>query len=287
MRVVLKANAKLNLTLDIISARQDGYHELEMIMQSVSLFDMVTVCTADKGIMLECDGGLPCDENNLAYRAAKLYLERANINSGIKIKIEKHIPVCGGLGGGSADCAAVLIALEEIFCALGNGIYDIGLEIGSDVPFCMRGGTMLARGRGEQLTPLANLPECGIVLVKADEKPSTGHMFKIYDQLDDDFHPDTKRVIESLKSGQIMHSAPLFSNSFDIVWTSERAKRAKKIITDSGALCSVVSGSGPVIYGVFEGAAAAEGCCRTLSSEYDEVFLCSPVKAGCEIITIE
>lgn len=188
----IRSYAKINITLDVLRRREDGYHEVKMIMQTVSLYDKIRVCKLKEDIRLRVNlSYLPTDSRNLAYKAAQLFFEKTGVQGGAEIQIEKHIPVAAGLAGGSGNAAAVLFALNELYHTelSQERLAEIGLEIGADVPYCIYGGTMLAEGIGEKLKRLPQMPQCYIVLVKPQISVSTK---KVYETL------DMKQVAEHL-----------------------------------------------------------------------------------------
>jgi len=256
--VLLKARAKINLTLDVTGKREDGYHFVKMIMQTISLYDTVLIKKVPKpGIWLKCDvKWLPCDERNIAYKAAKLVTDTFGIKEGVSISIRKRIPVAAGLAGGSADCAAVLKGMNEVF-SLGlseEELMELGSKLGSDVPFCIMEGTALAEGTGNELTRISNCPKLDMVLVKLPVSVSTASVYKALDCYDLPFHPDTERVIKAIDNGDITSIATGLSNVLETVTIKmhPRIDEIKKLMIENGAIGSVMSGSGPTVYGIFE-----------------------------------
>ena len=184
--VKVEANAKINLTLDILGVRPDGFHEVEMVMQSVGLSDQVGLEKQPEGISLWTDASeIPADETNLAWKAAHIFLDVYKIQSGVSIAVEKRIPIAAGLAGGSTDAAGVLIGMNRLFETRlsAKELCELGEKIGSDVPFCIKGGTMLATGRGEILRRLPDLPSLSVVLAKPPVSVSTAWAYKSYDML--------------------------------------------------------------------------------------------------------
>ena len=286
MQITVSAHAKLNLTLDIIGRRGDGYHLLEMILQSVDLADTVTV-TQDDGpdVRLLCSLPALAGEENLAFRAAVVYLRQAGLpEAGLRIKIKKRIPLSAGLAGGSADAAAVLCALDRMYGRLDrHALAALALSLGVDVPFCMAGGTILAQATGGLLTPLPDLPDCVFVLVKPGDKPSTGDMYRRYDALEAVRRPETARAAEAICAGDLETLAACAANVFDSLWDNEPTRIARGILSAHDALGVSLSGSGPTVFGIFRQAAAADRCAAALRAQFDEVFVCRPCGAGCEL----
>ena len=256
--VVIKARAKINITLDVTGRRDDGYHFVKMLMQTIALYDTVTVKKVPKkGIWVSCDvRWVPCDERNLAYKAAKLIMDNFDIYGGVAINIHKRIPVSAGLAGGSTDCAAVLKAMNMLF-ELGlsqKELMDLGFKLGSDVPFCVMEGTALAEGLGEKLTPVAPCPGMDIVLVKLPVSVSTATVYKMLDSEEMTFHPDTERAVAAIKNGDKAAIAESLSNVLEPVTAKmhPRIKDIKAELIKNGALGALMSGSGPTVYGIFE-----------------------------------
>ena len=270
-----KAYAKLNISLDVTARRDDGYHEMLMIMQTVSLCDELTI-TPEEGGVIHATTGLPYvpgDQRNLAVRAALKFLELVGDEGrGMKIAIRKNIPVGAGMAGGSADAAAVLRALNR---AYGNPLtaeqlLAAGETIGSDVAFCLRGGTMLAAGRGEILTPLPALPPCRFVICKPEFSISTPELFRKLDQGRLNCHPDTEGLLAALEAQDLGGICRRMYNVFEDV--DDRRMRtmraAKGALLDRGALGAVMTGTGSAVFGVFRDEESAQAACAALKGEY-------------------
>ncbi len=283
----MKATAygKLNLSLDVLSRRSDGYHDLCMVMQTVSLTDRLTLTAqAEEGIRVRTDlRYLPRDERNLAAIAARAYQRRAGGDwDGLLIEIEKHIPVCAGMAGGSADAAAVLRSLNR--CAQAplppEQLARLGEPVGADVPYCVLGGTVLAEGRGERLTPLPKLPQCFIVLCKPAFSISTPELFGAIDCRKIRCRPDTGGLLAALREGDLAGVARRLYNVFEDVLTGPRSQEIRDIkdeLLSCGALGASMSGTGPTVFGLFETQAAAQTAVERLQGRYQEVFLTRPV----------
>lgn len=285
----IKAYAKINLMLDILGTLPNGYHNLWMIMQSVSLYDTVTVEKNDSGeITLSCSKvGIPLDEKNIAHKAAKAFFEYTGIkNCGIHIHIEKKIPSEAGLAGGSADGAAVIKALNEIFSA---GLNDrqmcrIGKKIGADVPFCIMGGTCLAQNIGEVLSPLPDIPEYYFVLAKPQMGVSTKEAFSLVDTAGYIKRPKKDEMLISAANEDFENMLKLAANVFEQVIEVPERVEIKKIMRENNAKLALMSGSGPTVYGVFEDKKDAQNCAEKLKTIIKDVFVATPVKEGLEII---
>jgi len=277
-----RAYAKLNLSLDILGARPDGYHEMKMVMQSIELCDHIAIKLNTNGQFAAKSnmGFLPSNEKNIAVRAAKLFFEKAgDATSGAEIHIKKQIPVCAGMGGGSSDGAAVLCGLNRHF---GQGFSSAQLEemsrgLGSDVPFCVSGGTALATGRGDDLRPLPKLPKCDIVVCKPAFAISTPTLFERIDGRKNALHPDTDGIIKCLDSGDVIGVAQRLYNVFEDVLPSryEEIRHIKGRLIDLGAVGCAMTGTGSAVFGIFEDAAAARRAFDSLRQSYRECFLTS------------
>ncbi len=285
-RLIEKAPAKINLTLDVLGLRPDGYHDVEMVMQSVSLYDTVTLTLhGTPGVTLETDrADLPLDRRNLAVDAACRFLEAVGLakKQGVLIALEKRIPVFAGVGGGSSDAAAVLRGLNRLTRADLRlpELLEIGAEVGSDVPYCILGGTALARGRGEALSPLPPLPGCHIVLCKPGFDVPTPVLFRAIDQWPPRRRPDTKGMISALETGDIHGIAAKLHNVFEAVLEKEQWETVaaiRRMMTEEGALGTAMSGTGPTVFGIFYEEELARRAKFELQSRYREVFLVQPV----------
>ena len=268
------AYAKLNLTLDILSKRPDGYHEMKMVMQTISLHDDVTVTLADgKGITCRvADAALPCDERNLAVKAAKVFCEAVNYSGGIDIALTKRIPSEAGMAGGSADAAAVLRALRDLVspALTDERLEEIGAGVGSDVPFCIRGGTQLAEGRGEVLTVLSPAPKCFAAVCKPDFPISTPALFARVDGVTLSNRPDTDAMLSAIACGERGALCENVSNVFEQVLPEaqrERIEEIKRALVEHGALCAAMTGSGSAVFGLFCEEDVCRSACRALQSE--------------------
>jgi 4-diphosphocytidyl-2-C-methyl-D-erythritol kinase len=268
----LKARAKINLSLDVIGKRPDGYHDIRMIMQTVSLHDKVYLELTPKGIEIESDcRWIPSDGDNIAYKAADLLMKEYKIDAGIKITIEKKIPIAAGLAGGSSDAAAVLKGMNILF-GLNIGepaILSLGKRIGADVPFCLIGGTMLAEGIGEILTGIGPLPAVNIVLVKPKISVSTAWVYKNLDLLKIKERPDTDLILSAIKESRIDVIAQNMKNVLESVTEKKYTiiEEIKNKLKRCGAAGSMMSGSGPTVFGIFEDKNSAKKAFELLKSD--------------------
>ena len=282
----ISASAKINLTLDILRKREDGYHDLQMVMQSVSLADELTVTPArgGAGTAVADLHFLPTGGKNLAQIAAAAFRAATGLGGEVDVSIRKHVPVCAGLAGGSADAAAVLHAMNEL---AGAGLSrpelaQIGERVGSDVPFCVLGGTALAEGRGERLTPLPPLPPCHIVICKPPFSISTPQLFGRVNVRKIVRRPDTAGVAAALEAGDLAGVARRMYNVFEDVLEPRRLaeiNEIKSVLIDCGALGASMSGSGPSVFGLFHREDLAQEALERLRSSYRDVFLCGPAGA--------
>ena len=257
--LTLSANAKINLTLDILGTREDGYHEVAMIMQEISLHDTLSMGKFNQGISLTIaiegqQGTLPADESNLCWKAAALVQKEYNLQEGVEIHLIKRIPMAAGLAGGSADAAAVLKGMNHLF-RLGMTearLCELGARLGSDIPFCIMGGTMLATGRGEVLTRLPRFPRLSVVLAKPPVGVSTAWAYKTYDAGYDGPHPDNEAMLAAIHEGDTHKAAGLLCNVLEGVTEVEHPVIAdyKRLMLEHGAMASMMSGSGPTVFGL-------------------------------------
>ena len=281
----IQAFAKLNLTLDILGKREDGYHDLRMVMQSITLADTLTL-EENQGEGLRVSANLrflPTGEKNLAAAAALRFWEALGREpENLDIRIEKRIPVCAGMAGGSSDAAAVLRALNqragEPFAP--KELARLGERVGSDVPYCVLGGTALAEGRGEVLTPLAPLPRCWVVACKPDFPISTPELFAQADRVKLRRRPDTAGLVAALEAGDLGGVARRMYNVFEDVLPARlytRVAEIKNILIQCGALGANMSGSGPTAFGLFDRLEAAQEARACLAQRYRDTFLCETV----------
>ncbi len=279
--LTIPAYAKINLTLDVLGKRPDGYHDLSMVMQSVSLADQVIIReTGEEGFTLKTDlGFLPGADKNIAGVAARAFARHTGADlSGLEIELQKHIPVCAGTAGGSSDGAAVLRGLNRWFsCGLSlRHLAEIGEEVGSDVPYCVLGCTALAEGRGEKLTCLPALPDCHIVLCKPGFSVSTPELFRRIDELKLRFHPDTAGVLAALEEGDLAGVSRRMFNVFEEALPAQRravVEEIKSTLLSRGALGACMSGTGPTVFGIFDNAESARSVADELKQSYAETFL--------------
>ena len=284
-------NAKINLFLDVTSRRQDGYHDLHSCMQTVDLSDTITAdirqTSEGKRISLTCsDASLSCGEENLAYRAAALFMQAIGADAfDIRLHIEKRIPLSAGLGGGSADAAAVLRLLNRYYSAPFDHaqLCALGAKLGADVPFCITGGTCRCRGVGDILTQLQAPPDYTVLIAKDGEGMPTAEAFSLLDQRYGDFssheHRDPERIYAALSGGNVSALADTVYNIFeDVIFpVRPRSLFLKRFLEKHGAVCALMSGSGPSVFGIFQSDALAEVCAATLRQSGIFAVVCRTV----------
>ena len=280
----LTAPAKVNLALDILDTRPDGYHDMKMVMQTISLCDTVSVEETAAGFELRTDGDfIPAGKKTLEQRAAEAFFEAAGLPMpGLRVKLEKVTPAYAGLGGGSADVAALLRILRDNYAPemSTEELERIGFTVGSDMPFCVRGGTALAEGRGEVLTDLPPLPDCWFVLCKPDFGIPTPSLFALVDGGELTCRPDIGGMGLALESGDLAGVAARLGNVFEEVLPEEYHEvfTIKNRLMELGALNAAMSGSGPTVFGIFSEQETAKRAAEVLKETYQQTYLAVPVK---------
>ena len=280
----LTAPAKVNLALDILDTRPDGYHDMKMVMQTISLCDTVSVEETAAGFELRTDGDfIPAGKKTLEQRAAEAFFEAAGLPMpGLRVTLEKVTPAYAGLGGGSADVAALLRILRDTYAPelSTEELERIGFTVGSDMPFCVRGGTALAEGRGEVLTDLNPLPDCWFVLCKPDFGIPTPSLFALVDGGELTCRPDIGGMGLALESGDLAGVAARLGNVFEEVLPEEYHEVfiMKNRLLELGALNAAMSGSGPTVFGIFAEQETAKRAAAVLKETYQQTYLAVPVK---------
>ncbi len=267
--ITRKAYAKINLGLDVLRRRPDGYHEVKMIMQTVDIFDTLTFkAKSEEGVTLNTDNSeLSVGDDNLICRAAGLIMAKNGVNKGVEITLKKRIPIAAGMAGGSADAAATLLGLNELFglgCSL-EELQETGVKLGADIPYCLMGGTALSEGIGEILSKLPSPPQCSLAVAKPDINVSTKFVYENLRLENLSAHPDIDGMIEAIRGGNIQGVADRLGNVLETVTIKEYPiiDEIKKLMINSGAINALMSGSGPTVFGIFPdewtaGAAARE-----------------------------
>ena len=277
--VTVEANAKINLTLDILGKRPDGFHEVAMVMQTIGLHDTLVMEKTERDIELSINvPWLKADEKNLAWRAAELIRQEYGLEGGVRIELTKRIPVAAGLAGGSADAAAVLKGMNDLYGLQldEEKLCELGARLGSDIPFCIMGGTMLATGRGEVLTRLSDMPETWVVLAKPRISVSTAWAYQNYDEQGADRHPDNEAIKQAIARGNRKAVAGLLCNVLESVTIKKYDVIAeyKQMMLDKGAMASMMSGSGPTVFGLAKNREQAESIADVLRQETNaDVFV--------------
>lgn len=289
MEIKVKAYAKINLMLDIVATRTDGYHDLFMIMQSIGLYDTITVSqTKSKRITITCNiDDIPLDEKNIAHKAATAFFMATKIkNKGIHIDIVKRIPHAAGLAGGSADGAGVLVALNRLYSAgfTDDELCNIGVKIGADVPFCIKGGTLLAQGVGDVLNKVKPLRKCHILIAKPDCGVNTGFAYKQFDECGKTHTPDKLGMLCAMQSRDLHDIASRMENVFEQFIDVPNKVDIKSIMRDNGAIGVCMSGSGPTVFGIFDDKEKAELAAEKLTPYAKDIAVTVPVSKGCKIV---
>ena len=274
----MKAYAKVNISLDIVGKREDGYHLLEMIMQSIDLYDEIVIEKQKKEITIKCNKPyVPTDERNLAYKAAQLFIEKYNIDSGVNINIKKNIPVAAGLAGGSTDCAAVLKIMNKLFQVNADNekLMELGVKLGADVPYCIKGGTALCKGIGEEVTALKGFKDKVIVLVKPPFGVSTNSVYQEFNIEKARNHPNTNLIIDAINNDNLKMVCDNMKNLLENV-TLRKHKiliNIKEEMRYNGAMGTMMSGSGPTVFAFFDDMLKAQRCFEKMKEKYSDVFI--------------
>ncbi|HKM33765.1 MAG TPA: 4-(cytidine 5'-diphospho)-2-C-methyl-D-erythritol kinase [Lachnospiraceae bacterium] len=282
--VEIKAYAKVNLALDVVRRLENGYHEVKMIMQSVGIYDTISLQKTEQGIWLTSDSKeVPLNENNLIYKAARLMQETYGIKQGVAIHLVKRIPVSAGMAGGSTDAAAVLRGMNELFHLKQpkEKLMAQGAKLGADVPYCVLGGTALACGIGEQLTALPNMPDCFILVAKPDLSVSTRYVYENLNLAGLRSHPDMEGMVTAIQEGSLHGIIDRMSNVLESVTEKEYSviTRIKQFMKENGALMALMSGSGPTVFGIYDSEGEAQLAKEKLSGYHlaKQIFVTKPV----------
>lgn len=284
--MLLKAHAKINLTLDITGKRSDGYHDLDTVMQSVSLYDTVELTKNKQGVInLTCSKiSLPIDIHNTAYKAAKLIFKHCGItDTGVNIHINKNIPSQAGMGGGSADAAAVINGMNKLFDLnlSRQELVEIGAKVGADVPFCLKCSTSRCLGIGDIIKDLTPLPDCHILICKPEAGVSTAYAYGICDKYPQDGYFLTPSIVKAIEEKDLSKIAKYIGNRFDDVLQIPDIQIIKSIMNDSGSLNSSMTGSGSAVFGIFTDEDEMKACGARIG-ELGEVFYCKAVNSDIE-----
>ena len=268
----LIARAKINLGLDVVRRREDGYHEVKMVMQMLRLYDQIDIeKTQESGIFVRSNlSFLPTDERNIAYKAAKVMIDQFGLEQGVIIRIEKHIPVAAGMAGGSTDCAAVLYGMNKLFGLRLNQkkLRELGVKLGADVPYCLMRQTALSEGIGEILTPISPLQDCPILIAKPSVSVSTRHVYEHLKLDEQTMHPDIDGIVTALADGDLYGVTDRMANVLETVTVPEHPviDEIKKQMMASGAVNALMSGSGPTVFGIFDDEEKAKKACEDMKA---------------------
>jgi 4-diphosphocytidyl-2-C-methyl-D-erythritol kinase len=278
MNLIYNAYAKINISLDVVGKREDGYHLVKMIMQNIDISDTLSFNIAKKGINITCNKSyVPTDQRNLVYKGVNLFMDRYGITSGIDINIVKNIPVSAGLAGGSSDAATALKAMRDLFKPEieDSELMKLGLKIGADVPYCIKGGTCLCEGIGEIITPLKPFKGYHLVLVKPNFGVSTKEVYSSLDIKKIFKHPEIDNIIKYMDKGDYSSIALNMRNVLENVTLSKYniLRKIKSELIELGALGALMSGSGPTIFGLFQDSQTAQNCHSIMEKKYKEVYL--------------
>lgn len=293
MELKVLAPAKINLSLDIVGKRDDGYHDVAMVMQAVSLYDTVTVSddvddTQENLVKVTCDvAGIPTDDSNIVCKAAKAFYDYCNIQpKKIAVDIKKQIPSQAGLAGGSTDAAAVIVALNRIFDKklTEKQMCEIGATVGADVPFCIVGGTKLAKGTGTTLEKIANLTKCSVLICKPEVSVSTAQAYAKADSKPNKGFLVTDEIVKHIFRRSLRGVCECLYNEFEAVMQIEEISDIKKTMVKNKALGACMSGSGSAVFGIFLDEKKAQKCKEKMSDSFERLYICEPIKGGCKIV---
>ena len=289
--VTVKAPAKINLALDIVGLNEKNYHLLKMLMQTVDLYDTVTLQKQPSGITLTCDNpSLPCDERNICHRCAQAFFTHiGQPETGVQMHIQKVIPQQAGMAGGSADGAGVLVGLNALYDAKLSleTLCAIGARIGADIPFCLVGGTAKVEGIGERITPIPALPDCELVIAKPSIGVSTQRAFAEFDRLRIPPQLDLDAMVRAVECQDLSGVCAAMYNALERVCGVPEVRSIRHLMMSMGAKGAMMTGSGSAVFGIFSDRGRAYECEQKLRTRYAEVFLCKPAAHGPQIVTAE
>ena len=285
-KVTVIAPAKINLSLDVTGIDERGYHLLDMIMQTVSLFERVTVSKKESEITLSSNARyIPTDSKNVAVKAAMLFFEHTGIQGGCHIHIKKTVPIKAGMAGGSADAAGVIVGLDKLYETqlTREQMCEIGAKAGSDVPFMIMGGTKRVQGVGDIILPCAEMPRCHLVICMPEKGVSTPAAFANYDKLGEKTLVETDKLVQAMEDDDIYAVAKYLANDLEKAAASEDTQPIKEALIQQGAIGSVMTGSGAAVFGVFDDEEKAKAACEYFRSHVRSVFIAKPVSFGATI----
>ncbi len=285
MEITRKAYAKINLGLDVIGRRDDGYHLVRMIMQNVDIYDTLTFRAKSGGDICLISGSdkVPSDENNLVYKVARQLKDEYDVQEGADIKLEKRIPVAAGMAGGSTDAAAAYLALNELWGLKlsRERLCELAVKLGADIPYCIIGGTALSEGIGEKLTTIKDVPDCHLVVAKPDIDVSTGWVYRELDSHEIDKHPDIDGIRKAIEDGDLRGMCTLIDNVLERVTISKYGiiREIEELLEENGAIKAFMTGSGPTVFAVYDDPAKAEQGYEAIKKSVlaPEIFLTKPI----------
>ena len=285
----INAPAKINIGLDVLRRREDGYHEVKMIMQSIRLFDRLTLTKSDKpGIRLTTNlRFLPVNEDNLVYRSAKLLMDEYKLEGGLDIQLDKRIPVAAGMAGGSADAAGVLVGLNVLYGAKlsMSELCALGAKIGADVPFALMGGTCRVQGVGDVMKALPPCPDCWFTVVMPDYGVSTPEAFAAYDKVGSSTHPDCEAQEKAIRAEDLAGVCAAAGNALEECSGARDNEAIKTALKENGAVTALMTGSGAAVFGIFESEEAARNAAEAVRAQWPQVYVARPDRGGARIIS--
>lgn len=289
--IELKSRAKINLSIDVLGKREDGYHLVEMIMQTIDLYDVIKIreLSSDDIIIKSNSKDIPLDDTNIVYKAINLLRDKFNINKGIEVFLQKNIPIAAGMAGGSSNAAAILVGLNKLWSLNLSelDLQELGLNLGADVPFCISGKTALAKGIGEELTFVKGLPkDISILICKPEIFVSTKDVYEGLDLNNIQIRPNNEKLLEYLKEEDVSSLAKNMVNVLEGVTSNSyiEIKDIENTMMENGALGSMMSGSGPTVFGLYKNREDALSCKKKLLRKYKQVYIVNSSEKGVEII---
>ncbi len=285
-KVTVTAPAKLNLSLDVTGTDGRGYHTLDMIMQTVSVYEKVTVMPRQEGIVLSSNAKyIPRDSKNVAFRAAEVFFDHSGISAGADIYIRKKVPIKAGMAGGSADAAGVLVALDRLYGTVygTEKLMELGGRVGSDVPFMISGGTKRVQGTGDVILPCPAMPRCHLVICMPSRGVSTPAAFMNFDRLGKEVPVDTRALMDAMARKDIRKAALFMVNELEEAARSPDTRPIKEKLLATGALGAAMTGSGAAVFGVFDDDSLAQKAVEALKEDYRSVYLAHPVSFGARV----
>lgn len=284
-QVTVLAPAKLNLALDVVGVLPGGYHALDMVMQTITLYERVVLRRSQRLVLRLPGSRVPPNEKNTAYKAALAFFHYTGLLAGVEMEIYKSVPVRAGMAGGSADAAAVLVGLNALYGAKlsVSELCALGATIGADVPFALMGGTCRVQGMGDLIKALPPCPDCWFVVVMPSVGVSTPQAFARYDQVGSPYHPDCAALESAMKAGDMAGVCAAAGNALEHCSGAAETPRIRALLEDSGAKASLMTGSGAAVFGIFEDEAAARRAAGTLQARYKQVYLARPDRGGARV----